>query len=78
MKNPTELLGSLYSNSSSLTNDAPGKSERQSPAPRALRVWTRLSEIYGDRFLREFGAELIDYTGRRVADVSTEAGGDDE
>lgn len=54
----------------SLTNDAPENSTRQSHVPRALRVWKRLHEMYGDRFLREFGAEPNDTWVATIARIS--------
>jgi hypothetical protein len=44
----------LYS--SNPTNAERESLQKPSPGPRALRVWVRLREIYGDRFTREFGS----------------------
>lgn len=44
----------------SLTSAAPENCEKPLPARRAMRVWVRLHQMYGDRFLREFGSEPND------------------
>lgn len=38
-----------------------------SPEPRAARVWQRLTEIHGDRFLREFGPVPNETWARTIA-----------
>lgn len=55
MKNPTELLGSLYSNSP--TSAETESFENTLSERRAAKVWLRLREMHGDRFLREFGSQ---------------------
>lgn len=55
LKQPTQLLGSLYSNSP--TSDETESFENTLSERRAAKVWLRLREMHGDRFLREFGSQ---------------------
>ena len=65
MKNPTELLGALYeSRTSSPTSDDSREKAR------AARVWTRLAEMYGERFLKAYSDEPNDTWQQTIAKLS--------
>lgn len=60
LKQPTELLATLYGNQSQTRSDDSG----------AKRVWASLAATFGERFLREFGDEPSAEWSGAVAQLS--------
>ena len=67
LKNPTELLGSLYASKTSSPTSADSREKK-----RAARVWTRLAEMYGERFLKAYSDEPNDTWAEAIARMTDE------